>query len=276
MSSALQGVGVVCSGRRAWRGWRGGHRVLEEPEAEEVTRRSPRSPAPLRTPLRPVQSAAAEPRRGRGGGLAGLAQTLHKAYQGRKNFHALEPDSPCPPTACNPGGLHAGPCKTSTGRSSPAARGPRKGTGRATRSPRQGRLSSRKTDQGLGVSQRPIRAAALRSPYCSPVGSSVKRSILARRGNFMTPRRFQQELDHVASGIRNLKNVSKSFDDCIEEDERRAAREQCWQLMVSNLCATTGRHSCGFKRTSLHRFSARLHSLGSLANNVITQRGKKT
>ncbi|CAN0045767.1 unnamed protein product [Lampetra planeri] len=107
MSSALQGVGVVCSGRRAWRGWRGGHRVLEEPEAEEVTRRSPRSPAPLRTPLRPVQSAAAEPRRGRGGGLAGLAQPA--ILEDCMPAHARPPQAEAAQQHAAPGRARAGP-----------------------------------------------------------------------------------------------------------------------------------------------------------------------
>ncbi|XP_030392571.1 protein PIMREG isoform X1 [Gopherus evgoodei] len=70
--------------------------------------------------------------------------------------------------------------------------------------------------------RRSRRAAALKSPYSSPMPASRKRE-------------FDCELESVSLGIRRLKRLSQVFDDVIEREEREQAISNYQYLMAQNL-----------------------------------------
>ncbi|OCT91570.1 hypothetical protein XELAEV_18014629mg, partial [Xenopus laevis] len=68
------------------------------------------------------------------------------------------------------------------------------------------------------------RAAALKSPYSSPVA-------------IITRRQFDKDLEAISTGIRQLKRLSRVFDDAILKEERK---EAIHSLMANNLRCTGG------------------------------------
>uniref|UniRef100_A0A8C8RZ66 PICALM interacting mitotic regulator n=1 Tax=Pelusios castaneus TaxID=367368 RepID=A0A8C8RZ66_9SAUR len=70
--------------------------------------------------------------------------------------------------------------------------------------------------------RRSRRAAALKSPYSSPMPASRKRE-------------FDCELESVSLGIRRLKRLSQVFDDVIVREEREQAISNYQHLMLQNL-----------------------------------------
>ncbi|KAM9615938.1 protein PIMREG isoform 1-T1 [Morphnus guianensis] len=70
--------------------------------------------------------------------------------------------------------------------------------------------------------RRSRRAAALKSPYSSPVPASRKIE-------------FDCELELVSSGICQLKRISQAFDDAIVQEERQHAISNYYYLMAQNL-----------------------------------------
>ncbi|XP_074870035.1 protein PIMREG [Carettochelys insculpta] len=70
--------------------------------------------------------------------------------------------------------------------------------------------------------RRSRRAAALASPYASPLPASSKRE-------------FDCELESVSVGIRRLKRLSQVFDDVITREEREQAISNYQHLMAKNL-----------------------------------------
>ncbi|KAM8975065.1 protein PIMREG [Pelodytes ibericus] len=74
---------------------------------------------------------------------------------------------------------------------------------------------------GLNL-RRSVRAAALKSPYSSPA-------------TLIRQRKFDKDLDTVSTGIRQLKRLSRVFDDAILKEERKEAILNYHNLMASNL-----------------------------------------
>nr|XP_020659611.1 protein FAM64A [Pogona vitticeps] len=77
--------------------------------------------------------------------------------------------------------------------------------------------------------RRSVRAAALRSPYGSPLSASQRRQ-------------FDRDLELVSTGIRQLKRLSRAFNDIIVQEERDQAILNYYQVMAENLRAAQ-RHS---------------------------------
>ncbi|XP_071994315.1 protein PIMREG isoform X1 [Engystomops pustulosus] len=74
---------------------------------------------------------------------------------------------------------------------------------------------------GLNL-RRSVRAASLNSPYASPV--TVNRR-----------RQFERDLESVSAGIRQLKRLSRVFDDAILREERKEAILNYHNVMAKNL-----------------------------------------
>ncbi|XP_063299985.1 uncharacterized protein LOC134587501 [Pelobates fuscus] len=73
--------------------------------------------------------------------------------------------------------------------------------------------------------RRSVRAASLKSPYSSPATQ-------------MRRRQFDKDLDTVSTGIRQLKRLSRLFDDAILKEERKEAILNYHNLMANNLRCT--------------------------------------
>ncbi|XP_040277736.1 protein PIMREG isoform X1 [Bufo bufo] len=82
-------------------------------------------------------------------------------------------------------------------------------------------------NEGLNL-RRSVRAASLSSPYASPVTVSRRRQ-------------FEKDLESVSAGIRQLKRLSRVFDDAILQEERKEAILNYHSVMTKNLSRT--RHS---------------------------------
>lgn len=82
-------------------------------------------------------------------------------------------------------------------------------------------------NEGLNL-RRSVRAASLNSPYASPV-------------NVNRRRQFENDLESVSAGIRQLKRLSRVFDDAILKEERKEAIVNYHSVMTKNLRCT--RHS---------------------------------
>ncbi|XP_053223746.1 protein PIMREG isoform X1 [Podarcis raffonei] len=102
--------------------------------------------------------------------------------------------------------------------------------------------------------RRSMRAAALRSPYGSP--ASVRQR-----------RQFDCNLELVSTGIRQLKRLSRAFNDIIVQEERDQAIVNYYQVMAQNLRAAQVR-SRNLSQSSLRRRVAKLRwELSSWAEN---------
>ncbi|XP_073523921.1 protein PIMREG isoform X2 [Phyllobates terribilis] len=82
-------------------------------------------------------------------------------------------------------------------------------------------------NEGLNL-RRSVRLASLNSPYASPVTVSRRRQ-------------FEKDLESVSAGIRQLKRLSRVFDDAILKEERKEAILNYHSVMTKNLRCT--RHS---------------------------------
>ncbi|XP_069617362.1 protein PIMREG isoform X2 [Ranitomeya imitator] len=82
-------------------------------------------------------------------------------------------------------------------------------------------------NEGLNL-RRSVRAASLNSPYASPVTGNRRRQ-------------FEKDLESVSAGIRQLKRLSRVFDDAILKEERKEAILNYHSVMTKNLRCT--RHS---------------------------------
>ncbi|XP_072286035.1 protein PIMREG [Pyxicephalus adspersus] len=88
--------------------------------------------------------------------------------------------------------------------------------------------------------RRSVRAASLNSPYASP-------TTINRR------RQFDKDLETVSAGIRQLKRLSRVFDDAILKEERKEAILNYHSLMAKNLhCARRSRLSWRSTRRLQH------------------------
>ncbi|XP_069801386.1 protein PIMREG isoform X1 [Dendropsophus ebraccatus] len=88
-------------------------------------------------------------------------------------------------------------------------------------------FSNKVGNEGLNL-RRSVRAASLNSPYASPVTGNRRRQ-------------FEKDLESVSAGIRQLKRLSRVFDDAILKEERKEAILNYHSVMTKNLrCA---RHS---------------------------------
>ncbi|XP_029923921.1 uncharacterized protein pimreg [Myripristis murdjan] len=66
-----------------------------------------------------------------------------------------------------------------------------------------------------------VRMAALRSPFASP--------------NTQSQRKFDKDLEHVSTGLRKLKHLSRAFDDLIGKDDRITAGQRCGGVVMRKL-----------------------------------------
>uniref|UniRef100_A0A8C5LQW8 PICALM-interacting mitotic regulator n=1 Tax=Leptobrachium leishanense TaxID=445787 RepID=A0A8C5LQW8_9ANUR len=108
--------------------------------------------------------------------------------------------------------------------------------------------------------RRSVRTASLKSPYSSP-------ATLLRR------RQFDKDLDSVSTGIRQLKRLSRVFDDAILKEERKEAILNYHCLMASNLrCLRQSRLSW---RRSTRRHQHTLGGWPEIALNSIVNSGAR-
>ncbi|XP_065274640.1 protein PIMREG [Emys orbicularis] len=97
--------------------------------------------------------------------------------------------------------------------------------------------------------RRSRRAAALKSPYSSPMPASRKRE-------------FDCELESVSMGIRRLKRLSQVFDDVIVREEREQAISNYQHLMAQNLRSV--HRSQKLSQSAFRRRARRLqHAVGT-------------
>ncbi|KAJ7308977.1 hypothetical protein JRQ81_008259 [Phrynocephalus forsythii] len=87
---------------------------------------------------------------------------------------------------------------------------------------------SRQLRNGAFPLRRSVRAAALRSPYSSPLSANHRRH-------------FERDLELVSTGIRQLKCLSRAFNDIIVQEERDQAILNYYQVMAENLRAAQHR-----------------------------------
>ncbi|XP_040194409.1 protein PIMREG [Rana temporaria] len=93
-------------------------------------------------------------------------------------------------------------------------------------------------NEGLHL-RRSVRAASLKSPYASPAT--------------LNRRKFDKDLETVSAGIRQLKRLSRVFDDAIFKEERKEAILNYHSLMAKNLhCAHRSRLSWRSTRRLQH------------------------
>ncbi|KAL7987069.1 hypothetical protein Chor_005988 [Crotalus horridus] len=89
-------------------------------------------------------------------------------------------------------------------------------------SPSSKKSGSCQSKKNLLPLRRSMRAAALRSPYGSPVSLAVRRQL-------------DCDLELVSTGIRQLKRLSHAFNDIIVQEERDQAILNYYEIMAQNI-----------------------------------------
>ncbi|KAJ6655695.1 hypothetical protein lerEdw1_004748 [Lerista edwardsae] len=108
--------------------------------------------------------------------------------------------------------------------------------------------------------RRSRRAAALRSPYRSPASAGHRRQV----GLLVT--QLDCDLELVSTGIRQLKRLSRAFNDIIVQEERDQAITNYYQVMARNF-QSARLQSRKLSRSPLKRRAARLQrTLGGWAD----------